>query len=87
MNKEKIINVFNEKGKLEKIEILKYFTLKFNQKDYIIYKNLDLNTKNDSLVFSAEVEENDDNIYLKPIVNKEISEKIKKIMEEIYSNG
>lgn len=85
MDKEKMISVFNEEGKLEQIEIIKYFTLKFNQKDYIIYKSPALNTKNDSLIFSAEIEEKDDEIHLKSIENKEIELKIKKIMEEIFN--
>lgn len=85
MDKEKMISVFNEEGKLEQIEIIKYFTLKFNQKDYIIYKSPAFNTKNDSLIFSAEIEEKDDKIHLKSIENKEIELKIKKIMEEIFN--
>ena len=44
-----IIEVLNEKNEKEKIEVLKYFTLKINQKDYIIYKSLN-NSKNDTLI-------------------------------------
>ena len=85
MNKEKIISVLNEEGKLEQIEIIKYFTLKSNQKDYIIYKSLDFNTNNDILIFSAEIDEKNNEIHLKSIENKEIEAKIKKIMEEIFN--
>lgn len=83
MNSNGIIEVLNEKNEKEKIQILKYFTLKANQKDYIIYKNLNLNTTADVFVFSAEIEETKDCISLKSIEDKEILEKIKKIMEEL----
>lgn len=79
-----IIEVLNEKNEKEKIEVLKYFTLKINQKDYIIYKSLN-NSKNDTLIFSAEIEETENEIYLKQIKENEILEKIKNIMEELYN--
>ena len=79
-----IIEVLNEKNEKEKIEVLKYFTLKINQKDYIIYKSLN-DSKNDTLIFSAEIEETENEIYLKQIKENEILEKIKNIMEELYN--
>ena len=38
MKEKCILEVYNQDEKLEKIEVLKYFSLKQNNKDYIIYK-------------------------------------------------
>lgn len=77
-----IIEVINEKNEKEKIQVLKYFTLKSNQKDYIIYKSFNLKNTMDVLIFSAEIEEGKDYMYLKSIEDKEILEKLKTIMED-----
>lgn len=85
MNSDSIIEVINEKNEKEKIQVLKYFTLKTNQKDYIIYKNSEIKTSADVFIFAAEIEETKDSICLKSIEDKESLDKIKEIMEELYN--
>lgn len=84
MKEKCILEVYNQEGKLEKIEVIKYFSLKRNNKDYIIYKPLEKSSNKDTLIFSAEIEESDDNISLLPIENKEIKELIQEIAENIF---
>ena len=81
MNKN-IIEVFNDKNKKEKIEIIKYIKLKSNKKRYIIYKKIN-SEKIKIKIFSAEVIENKNEIFLKDIKEKEVLEKIQNIMEEL----
>lgn len=81
INKENIIDVIDEKGRKDRIEILKYFTLKSNNKDYIIYKKE--NKKNtDEKVFASQVIENKNDIFLKEIKESELINKMQKIMED-----
>ena len=79
---ENIIEVFNEKNKKEQIEIIKYIKLKLNKKKYIIYKKLN-SDKVKIEIFSAEIIENKNEIFLKDIKEKEVLEKIQNIMEEL----
>ncbi len=84
-NEENIIEVINESNKTEKIEVLKYFKFKNDDRTYIIYKNAHDISKNKSIIFSAEVIEDDDSITLKEINDENIVEKIRQIAEEIYN--
>ena len=76
-NDENLLSVIDHNGIPTKIFVLKYFTIKSVNKDFIIYKKL-----NHNLVFSAEVVDNGDSIELKEITDKEIIKKI-----EIYLKG
>ena len=75
------LNVIDFDGSNKTIEVLKYFELKKNGKDYIIYK--DRNDVKNYLVYAAEVIENDDEIILKEIDNEEIKKTLEDIMEKI----
>lgn len=76
---DNIIEIINSKGQKEKIEILKYFKLNLNQKDYIIYKSAGLSSKEYSL-YAAEIYEDNNDIILTPIIEKAILNEIEKIM-------
>lgn len=82
---ENIIEVLNNNGTPEHIEILKYFSLKSNGKDYILYKK-DLKNTKEYIIYSAEIKELSDNIILNSIEDKEVLDEIKNIVEEI-KNG
>lgn len=84
MEENSILEVYNQDNKVEKIEILKYFSLNKNNKDYIIYKPAKIKTPlSDELIFSAEIVEKEDSIFLLPIEDKEIENVIKDIAEKI----
>ena len=84
-NEENIIEVINELNKTEKIEVLKYFKFKNDDRTYIIYKTVQDVSNNKSIIFSAEVIEEDDSISLREITDENIVEKIRQIAEEIYN--
>lgn len=84
MKEKCILEVYNQDEKLEKIEVLKYFSLKQNNKDYIIYKPLTTNLNSDVSIFSAEINENEDSIFLMPIENKEIESLMKDVAEKLF---
>ena len=70
--------VVNEYGDNEIINVIKYFKFKNNDSKYIIYK------KNiDNMLYAAELNENEENIYLNPIKEQSILNDIKKYMESI----
>ena len=85
MKKRAIIKVYNQDKKIEEIEVLKYFTLKQDNNDYIIYRPVKSNMNNESFIFSAMLKENENTIFLMPIENKEIEELIKSIVEKIIN--
>lgn len=74
------LNVIDFDGSNKTIEVLKYFELKKNGKDYIIYK--DRNDVKNYLVYAAEVVENDDEIILKEVNDDEIKRSLEDIMEK-----
>lgn len=84
MKEKCILEVYNQDEKVEKIEVLKYFSLKQNNKNYIIYKPLVANLKSDSLIFSAEINEKEDIIFLMPIEDKKIESLMKDIAEKLF---
>lgn len=73
------LNVIDLDGSNKTIEVLKYFELKKNGKDYIIYK--DRNDVKNYLVYAAEVVENDDEIILKEVNDDEIKRSLEDIIE------
>ena len=75
------LDVVDFDGNNKTIEVLKYFELKKNGKDYVIYKDRD-EAKN-YLVYAAEVVENDDEIILKEINDEKIKKTLEDIMEKI----
>ena len=83
--KENIIEVLNEKNKPEKIEIIKYFKFENSKNEYIIYKSLDIPSKDKNIIFSAEVIETEDSITLKNIEDENIAKEIERIAKEALS--
>lgn len=75
--KTNILNVMNENGLEEQIEVVKYFTLKENNKDYIIYKV----AKTKNLLYSAEIVETADEIVLSEIKDDSVKKELIEIMD------
>lgn len=74
------MKVYDANDRLIEINIIKYFTLKENMKDYIfyrLYKNISSNT-----VFAAEVVEKENTIYLKEVEKKFLS-KLKILLKQL----
>lgn len=78
---DNILDVIDFDGQDKSIEVIKYFELKKNGKDYIIYK--DKGSIKPYLVYGAEVVENDRDIILKEIDDPDIKKIIEDIMEKI----
>ena len=83
--KTTILEVYNQNKQIEKIEVLKYFTLKQDNHDYIIYRPVTADRK--SFICSAQLKENEDSIFLIPIKNQKTKELIVKITEKQFSEA
>ena len=81
MESNTILEVLNKKGIKQKIEIILYFSLDIDEKDYIIYK--DLSEANKDMLCASQVIENDETIELNEITDADIISKIMEIIEEI----
>ena len=82
---DNILEVVNSEGQLEKINVLKYFTIPSLGKEYIIYRDVN-NKKNDYYIYSAEIVETDKELILKEVVDEVAKKKIDKIAGEL-TNG
>lgn len=89
MDEKEILKVTDENGVEKEIEVVSYFTLNSNGKDYLIYT--DVNSVEDSdgniLTYTSEVVNNGDTIELKDITDENILNEIKEIITEIVNEG
>ncbi len=84
MDKEKeILNITDENGKEKEIEVLHYFTLESNNKDYMVYTENEEDDKGNILIYTSEIVEKDDEVELKAITDSKILEEVTKVLTDI----
>ena len=81
MESNTILEVIDKNGLNQTIEVVLYFSLDTDGKDYIIYK--DLSEADKDMLYASQVIEKDEEIQLKDITDEEIISQIKQIIEEI----
>ncbi len=87
MEEKETIKITDENGKEKEVEVLHYFTLNSNNKDYLIYTENEEDEKGDILVYSSEVIEKDNEVELKAITDEKILAEVTEVLKELISEG
>jgi uncharacterized protein YrzB (UPF0473 family) len=85
--KRETLRITDENGVEKDIEVLSYFTLDSNGKDYLIYTQDQEDANGNVLAYTAEVIEHDDAFELKGIDDQTVLEEIREIMLETINAG
>ena len=87
MNKE-MINVIDETGTSKQVEVVAYFTLKSNGKNYLIYTENKTDVSGNVETYTSEiVDNNDGSATLLGITDDSAWVEIKKVMLDIAKDG
>lgn len=88
MEENKTIKIFDENGVEKEVEVVAYFTLTMNNKDYLIYTENKEDANGNVEVYTSEVVHKDDNTTeLLGIDDDNVWAEIKKVMIEIAKDG
>ena len=88
MNNKEIINIIDETGANKQVEVVAYFTLKLNGKDYLIYTENKTDPSGNVEVYTSEVLANaDGTATLASVTDEAIWVEIKKVMLDIAKDG
>lgn len=90
MEQQDKMKIIDENGKERMADVLLYFTLKENNKDYIIYTFNEKDSKGMIVVYSSLINidpENKDNVTLSGIESDEEWNKIKDIMRKLIKTS
>ena len=83
MEEKEMIKITDEHGVEKDMEILHYFTLESNGKDYIVYTEGKEDSAGDVIVYTSEVLEQEDGIELVGIEDEKVLEEVTKILTDI----
>ncbi len=86
MEEKEMLKIIDEKGVEKEVEILHYFTLESNGKDYMVYTENEEDDSGDIIVYTSEVIEHEDEIELKGIEDQDVLQEVTKILTEIVQN-
>ena len=88
MEENKTIKIFDENGVEKEVEVIAYFTLTMNNKNYLIYTENKEDANGNVEVYTSEVVHKDDNTTeLLGIDDDNVWSEIKKVMIEIAKDG
>ncbi|MBE6144849.1 MAG: DUF1292 domain-containing protein [Firmicutes bacterium] len=88
MGENKTIKIFDENGVEKEVEVIAYFTLAMNNKDYLIYTENKTDANGNVEVYTSEVAHRDDNTTeLLGVDDDNVWAEIKKVMIEIAKDG
>lgn len=88
MEEKKTIKIFDENGVEKEVEVIAYFTLAANNKDYLIYTENKTDANGNVEVYTSEVVHKDDNTTeLLGVDDDNVWAEIKKVMIEIAKDG
>ena len=88
MEENKTIKIFDENGVEKEVEVIAYFTLTMNNKDYLIYTENKEDANGNVEVYTSEVvHRDDDTTELLGIDDDNVWAEIKKVMIEIAKDG
>ncbi len=82
MEGKETLRITDENGVEKEVEVLSYFTLKSNGKDYLIYTENQEDANGNVLTYTSEVVGDGDTIELKGIEDPDIVSEIKEIILE-----
>jgi uncharacterized protein YrzB (UPF0473 family) len=88
MSEKEIIKVIDETGTAKDVEVVAYFTLKTNNKDYLIYTENKTDASGNVEVNTSEVHTNEDGtIELRGVDDDAVWVEVKKVMLDIAKDG
>jgi uncharacterized protein YrzB (UPF0473 family) len=88
MENKEMIKIIDELGAEKEVEVVSYFSLKSNGKDYLIYTENKVDASGNVEVYTSEVVNNaDGSIELKGIDDDSVWSEIKKVMLDIAKDG
>ena len=87
MENKEIVKIIDEQGTEKEIEVVAYFTLKINNKDYIIYTENKMDASGNVEVYTSEVIKNENGLELKGVEDDSVWVEIKKVMLDIAKDG
>lgn len=80
MEGKETLKIVDENGIEKEVEVLSYFKLKSNGKDYLIYTENQTDNNGNVLTYTSEVIDNGETVELKGIEEPEIINEIKEII-------
>ena len=88
MDENRMIKILDENGMEKQVEVIAYFTLTLNNKDYLIYTENKTDANGNVEVYTSEVVHRDDETTeLMGIDDDNVWAEIKKVMIEIAKDG
>ena len=88
MEEKEILNIVDENGVAKQVEVVAYFTLKTNGKDYLIYtENKTDASGNVEVSVSEVVEEADGTVVFNSVDDEAVWVEVKKVMLDIAKDG
>ncbi len=85
MEGKEILKITDEQGVEKEVEVLSYFKLKSNNKDYLIYTENKEDEQGNILTYTSEVLNAGEELQLKGIEDPTVLEEIKNIILEIIN--
>lgn len=88
MENKEMIKIIDEQGTEKEVEVVAYFTLKSNNKDYLIYTENKVDASGNVEVYTSEVlTQADGTLDLKGVDDDSVWVEIKKVMLDIAKDG
>lgn len=88
MDENRMIKILDENGVEKQVEVIAYFTLTLNNKDYLIYTENKTDANGNVEVYTSEVVQKDgETTELMGIDDDNVWAEIKKVMIEIAKDG
>ena len=88
MDENRMIKILDENGMEKQVEVIAYFTLTLNNKDYLIYTENKTDANGNVEVYTSEVVQKDGEVTeLMGIDDDNVWAEIKKVMIEIAKDG
>lgn len=88
MSEKEILNIVDENGVAKQVEVVAYFTLKTNGKDYLIYtENKTDASGNVEVSVSEVVEQEDGTVVFNGVDDDAVWVEVKKVMLDIAKDG
>lgn len=86
MEKE-TLKIIDENGMEKEVEVVNYFTLNSNGKDYITYTENQEDAKGNVIVYTSEVVDKGDSVELVAIEDANIVKEIKEVLVDLAKAG
>lgn len=87
MEEKETMTIIDENGQEKEVEIINYFTLKSNGKDYVTFTENKEDAKGNVIVYTSEVVEKGDSIELVGITDKNILNEVKDVLIDLSKDG